>query len=134
MADAVLNSLKERILSCEFEPGEKLPSEQVFLKEYDVSRLTLREALAKLAAWGVIRIRHGKGAYINENISLPALKNVLIPMFPQQNILRMNELVEARNMLESEIAAKVAGTTAPSNPPTAPRAPLIVVVPIAPGI
>lgn len=108
VADAVLNSLKGRILEGEFGPGEKLPSEQVFLKEYDVSRLTLREALAKLAAWGVIRIRHGKGAYINEKISLPALKNVLIPMFPQQNILRMNELVEARTMLESEIAAKVA--------------------------
>jgi GntR family transcriptional repressor for pyruvate dehydrogenase complex len=106
--EAVVESLKERIRNCEFNPGEKLPSEQAFLKEYDVSRLTLREALAKLAAWGVIQVRHGKGAYVGENISIPALDNVLIPMFPRHNSDRMEELVEARNMIESELAAKVA--------------------------
>ncbi len=106
--EAVVESLKERIRNCEFGPGEKLPSEQSLLKEYDVSRLTLREALAKLAAWGVINVRHGKGAFVSERISIVALDNVLIPMFPGQNTERMNELVEARNMIESEIAAKVA--------------------------
>lgn len=106
--EAVVESLKERIRNCEFAPGEKLPSEQALLKEYDVSRLTLREALAKLAAWGVIQVRHGKGAFIGEAISIPALDNVLIPIFPQYNSDRMGELVEARNMIESELAAKVA--------------------------
>ncbi|MCG8635114.1 MAG: FadR family transcriptional regulator [Desulfobacterales bacterium] len=107
-SEAVVEHLKTRIRSCEFGPGEKLPSEQALLKEYDVSRLTLREALAKLAAWGVIRVRHGKGAYVSESISVPALDNVLIPMFPQINADRMSDLVEARNTIESEIAAKVA--------------------------
>ncbi|MBF0235376.1 MAG: FadR family transcriptional regulator [Desulfamplus sp.] len=106
--EALVDSLKERIINCEFEPGDKLPSEQSFLKEYNVSRLTLREALAKLAAWGVIQVKHGKGAYISESLSIPALDSVLIPMFPQKNSDRMNELVEARNMIESEITAKVA--------------------------
>lgn len=106
--EAVVESLKTRIRNCEFGPGEKLPSEQSLLKEYDVSRLTLREALAKLAAWGIIQVRHGKGAFVSESVSVPALDNVLIPMFPQINADRMNELVEARNMIESEIAAKVA--------------------------
>jgi GntR family transcriptional regulator, transcriptional repressor for pyruvate dehydrogenase complex len=105
---AVLENLKQRIINCEFCPGEKLPSEQLLLQEYDVSRLTLREALAKLAAWGVIEVRHGKGAYVSENISIPALDNVLIPMFPRKNINSMTELVEARNMIEAEIAGKVA--------------------------
>jgi GntR family transcriptional repressor for pyruvate dehydrogenase complex len=106
--EAVVESLKERIRNGEFKPGEKLSSEQEFLKEYDVSRLTLREALAKLTAWGVIRVRHGKGAYVAENISISAFENILIPMFPQQNLERMNDLVEARNMIESELAANVA--------------------------
>ncbi len=106
--EAVLESLKQRIVNCEFSPGEKLPSEQLLLKQYDVSRLTLREALAKLAAWGIIHVRHGKGAYVSKSISIPALDNVLIPMFPQQNLDRMTDLVDARNMIESEIAATVA--------------------------
>lgn len=106
--EAVVESLKTRIRACEFGPGEKLPSEQALLKEYDVSRLTLREALAKLAAWGIIRVVHGKGAFISESVSIPALDNVLIPLFPQVNADRMKDLVEARNTIESEIAAKVA--------------------------
>lgn len=107
-SQAVVESLKTRICACEFGPGEKLPSEQALLKEYEVSRLTLREALAKLAAWGVIQVRHGKGAYVSRTISIPALDNVLIPLFPQINADRMGDLVEARNTIESEIAAKVA--------------------------
>ncbi|MCF8092731.1 MAG: FadR family transcriptional regulator [Desulfotignum sp.] len=109
-AEAVVESLKTRILDGEFSPGKKLPSEQALLGEYDVSRLTLREALAKLAAWGIIQVRHGKGAFVSESISVPALGNVLIPLFPRINADRMSDLVEARNTIESEIAAKVAGS------------------------
>ena len=106
--EALLEDLKERIRNCEFGPGEKLPSEQDLLKEYDVSRLTLREALARLAALGIIQVKHGKGAFVNSEVSIPALDNVLIPMFPQNNHERMQDLIEARNLIESEIAAKVA--------------------------
>ncbi len=50
VTEAVVESLKERIRTSEFGPGDKLPSEQSLLKEYGVSRLTLREALARLSA------------------------------------------------------------------------------------
>jgi GntR family transcriptional regulator, transcriptional repressor for pyruvate dehydrogenase complex len=106
--EAVVESIKERLLSGEFGPGDRLPSEQEMLKEYSVSRLTLRESLARLAAVGIIEVRHGKGAYVKSTISIPALDDVLIPMFPQNDINRMNDLVEARNLIESEIAAKAA--------------------------
>jgi GntR family transcriptional regulator, transcriptional repressor for pyruvate dehydrogenase complex len=105
---AVVESLKNRIRDGEFRPGDQLPSEQLMLKEYDVSRLTLREALANLAALGIIEVRHGKGAFLQAKISVPALGNVLIPMFPMHDLNRMNDLVEARNLIESEIAATVA--------------------------
>ncbi len=108
VTDAVTEHLKERIQTLEFGPGDKLPSEQQLLREYEVSRLTLREALAKLAAWGIIHVRHGKGAYVSQTISVPALNNVLTPMFPQVDLQGMRDLVEARNLIESEIAAKAA--------------------------
>lgn len=106
--EAIVESLKERIRSGEFGPGSRLPSEQVMLKDYDVSRLTLREALARLAAVGIIEVRHGKGAFVNSGISVRALDNVLIPMFPQYDLERMKDLIEARSMIEAEIAGKVA--------------------------
>ena len=105
---AVVESLKSRIRDGKFKPGDQFPSEQLLLKEYDVSRLTLREALANLSALGIIEVRHGKGAFVQAKISVPALENVLIPIFPMHDPNRMNDLVEARNLIESEIAAKVA--------------------------
>lgn len=106
--EALVENLTNRIRTCEFGPGEKLPSEQELLKEYSVSRLTLRDALARLSALGVIRVQHGKGAFVNNKVSIPALENVLIPMFARQNKTHMQDLVEARNLIESEIAAKAA--------------------------
>ncbi len=106
--EAIVDSLKERILTGEFEPGEQLPNEQVLLREYGVSRLTLREALARLVALGIIRVQHGKGSFVAENISTTALGSVLIPLFPQYDATRMKDLVETRNLIESEVAAVVA--------------------------
>jgi GntR family transcriptional repressor for pyruvate dehydrogenase complex len=85
-----------------------MPSEQSLLKDYDISRLTLREALARLATLGVIEVKHGKGAFVNGSVSITALDKVLIPMLPQLNRDRMHELIEARNLIEAEMAAKVA--------------------------
>lgn len=110
---AIVESLKERIRHGEFGPGDQLPSEQSMLGEYRVSRLTLREALARLAALGIIGVQHGKGAFVTSTISAEALDNVLIPMFPQHDLNRMNDLVEARNLMESEMAAMVAARRTP---------------------
>ena len=110
---AIVESLKERIRRGEFAPGSRLPSEQVLLKEYGVSRLTLREGLARLAAVGIIEVQHGKGAYVKTTISIEALDNVMIPLFPQHDLRRMNDLIEARNMIESEMASKAAEKRTP---------------------
>lgn len=107
-AETILESLKERIRTGEFLPGDQLPSEQQMLQEYGVSRLTLREALARLVALGIIQVHHGKGAFVSEEISSTALDNVLIPLFPLYDATRMQDLVEARNLIESEVAALVA--------------------------
>ena len=41
-----------------------MPSETKLLEDYDVSRVTLRQALAELEKDGIIKRYHGKGAYI----------------------------------------------------------------------
>lgn len=113
--ESIVESLKQRIMDGEFGPGAQLPSEQCLLKEYAVSRLTLREALARLSALGIIHVHHGKGAFVEASISVSALNNVLIPLFPQHDLKRMNDLIEARNVIESEIAARVAEIRTPEH-------------------
>ena len=102
--DTVAADIKEKIANFEFCPADKLPSKKSLIKTYNVSRLTLREALAKLSAWGLIRIRHGKGSYVCKAISRTELGNVRIPMSPQRDSRRMNDLLEALNVHDSDIA------------------------------
>ncbi|MEZ5275096.1 MAG: FadR/GntR family transcriptional regulator [Opitutaceae bacterium] len=105
IVDAIEGHLKAMIVSGELEPGQKLPSERELQDSLGVSRLPLREALARLQALGLIRIRHGKGSRVVEKVSKTALRDVLIAFFPHQNSERLRELVEARGLLESEISA-----------------------------
>jgi GntR family transcriptional regulator len=56
--------LMEQILSSGFARGEKLPSESELVRRFDVSRVTVRQALESLRADGVIESRHGKGWFL----------------------------------------------------------------------
>ena len=44
-------------------PGDKLMSESEMTREYNVARLTVREALSVLVNEGLIEKKHGKGTF-----------------------------------------------------------------------
>jgi len=67
--------LRRRILSGEFPLDTPLPSEEALGQEYDVSRITVRQALASLEREGLILRRRGKGTFIVEKaVSLESPK------------------------------------------------------------
>jgi DNA-binding FadR family transcriptional regulator len=105
VVDAIERRIKELIANGTLKPGQQLPSERNLQAQLGVSRLPLREALARLQALGLIRIRHGKGAFVEENVSKTALSDVLITFFPHSNADKLRDLVEARGLLEGEISA-----------------------------
>lgn len=49
-----------------YQSGERLPSEPELVREYGVSRITVRQALDELEAEGRVVRRHGKGTYVAE--------------------------------------------------------------------
>ncbi|HZS76738.1 MAG TPA: GntR family transcriptional regulator [Ktedonobacteraceae bacterium] len=49
-----------------YKPGDRLPSEPELMREYGVSRITVRQALDELEAEELILRRHGKGTYVAE--------------------------------------------------------------------
>ncbi len=60
----IYRSIKDQILSQEYEYGSMLPSENEFTKMYDCSRNTVRRALAQLASEGFVQAIHGKGVQV----------------------------------------------------------------------
>ena len=62
----IADSLLEQIESGELAPGTRLPAERTLSELFDVNRLTLRRALGRLEAQGVIIRQHGKGNFIAE--------------------------------------------------------------------
>lgn len=56
--------LREAILSEEFAGGKQFPTETALCKRFDVSRFTVREALRRLEAEGLIERRRGSGTTV----------------------------------------------------------------------
>jgi DNA-binding GntR family transcriptional regulator len=51
-----------------YRPGDQLPSERVLMELYDVARNTARVAIGILVREGLVRVEHGRGAYVQEPI------------------------------------------------------------------
>ncbi len=60
-------NLTQKILSREWEPGARIPTEKELCEMYDVSRITVRKALDELEQMGYIVRRQGKGNYVSPN-------------------------------------------------------------------
>ncbi len=56
--------LKELIQNGRYQPGEKLPSEVALSQVCGVNRNTLRQAIAELAAMGLLRKEKGTGTFV----------------------------------------------------------------------
>jgi GntR family transcriptional regulator len=62
----IADELRQRISSGQYEPGSKLPSETELVEEYDVTRITVRRALAVLAGEGLTESQRGRGVFVRE--------------------------------------------------------------------
>ena len=63
----VIDTLSTRIVSQEYAPEERLPSERQLAQDLGVARNTVREALDQLEERGMIRRRAGSGSFVTYN-------------------------------------------------------------------
>lgn len=61
-------ALREDIRGRRLTPGQQLPTEIALSERYSVSRFTTRRALAELEKEGLIRIEHGRGLFVAEDV------------------------------------------------------------------
>jgi GntR family transcriptional repressor for pyruvate dehydrogenase complex len=91
--------------------GSRLPAERELAEQFQVSRSSLRQALKVLEIIGVISQRVGDGSYVNEvpDSLLGEPLNFLILL----NNISFAELMEARIIVEPELAARAAERATP---------------------
>ena len=58
--------LRTQIESGEALPGQRLPTEQELSRQYQISRATVRQALAALVSEGLLYRKQGKGTFVTE--------------------------------------------------------------------
>lgn len=108
LSKIVAGDIEKAIFDKKFLPGEKLPSEQDFCTQFNVSRTAVREALQFLSAIGLIKIEKGKGAFVKEF----GAETVTDPMyrFLEFHLEReyIIDVIRARQIIEPAVAAMAA--------------------------
>ncbi|MCH1920502.1 pyruvate dehydrogenase complex transcriptional repressor PdhR [Shewanella sp. A3A] len=68
ISDVIMENLEQMILEGSLKPGQKLPPERELALQFEVSRPSLREAIQKLEAKGLLLRRQGGGTYVKEQL------------------------------------------------------------------
>lgn len=106
VSDVVAGELERRILEGSLKPGNRLPSERDLALELGVSRPSLREAIHKLVAKGLLITRHGGGNFVTDRLEAH-FADPWAEMLHGHPLLH-SDLLEFRQMLESQAAALAA--------------------------
>jgi GntR family transcriptional regulator, transcriptional repressor for pyruvate dehydrogenase complex len=110
VAERIAEQLKAAIVKGRFRPGDALPSERDLAEKYDVNRSSVREAVRRLEAWGLVQVRHGGATRVTDYLlnagmeMLPSLIEVGGKVDP--DILR--DLHDIRGMLLGWCAERAA--------------------------
>jgi DNA-binding FadR family transcriptional regulator len=80
VAERIASTLRSAIVKGRLKPGDALPSERELAERYEVNRSSIREAMKRLEAWGLVTIRHGGATRVTEflmNAGLSVLPELL---------------------------------------------------------
>lgn len=103
----IADQIAQLIASGEFLPGARLPAERELATSLGVSRASVREAIISLEMGGLVEVRVGSGIFVTAPAIAPATAGDAGP--------GPFELLQARKLIEGEIAAVAAAKAAPAD-------------------
>ena len=104
--DKIIGQIRGLISSGQLNPGDRLPSERKLAEKLGVSRTHVRDAIAKLEFYGILKTLPQSGTIV-EGIGITALEGLIT------DVLKLEEsefvdLVETRALLETQAARTAA--------------------------
>lgn len=106
ISDQVFDQLRELIFRGTIKPGEKLMTERELARAMGVSRTTVRDAVHRLSAMGLIVQRQGQGTFVKAQ-DRAAMEGPLAKAMKDQNAT-LEDLLEVRLGLECTAASLAA--------------------------
>ena len=109
----LLATFKELISEGSLAPGARLPAERELASSLKVSRGSLRQVLKMLEVMGVVSQRVGDGTYLNA--AAPSILAEPMEFLILMDGIGFHELMDARLIVEPELAARAAARATPEN-------------------
>lgn len=111
LSEEVAAQIRKLIWEGRLQPGDRLPGERELVERFQVSRNSVREAIRHLELLGLVRCRQGEGTIVRE-VSADTLTVPLSSVLLRQRGM-VEELLEARDLIEPPIAARAAQHATP---------------------
>ncbi|MFF7710754.1 GntR family transcriptional regulator [Pseudomonas sp. NPDC007930] len=102
LSDGIIERLEAMLLEGSLKAGDRLPAERVLAEQFGVSRPSLREAIQKLVAKGILVSRQGGGHFVVE--ALGATFSDPLMMLLEASPDAQHDLLEFRHTLEASCA------------------------------
>ena len=97
--------LREAALT-ELAPGDRIPTEQELCEQYQVSRITVRQAIASLVREGVLARQRGRGTYVLPPKTAEPLDDQVDPVGQAEQVVSLYSA--ERVLADKRLAAKMA--------------------------
>lgn len=101
--EQVAQQIADWVSSEGLRPGDRLPPERELAVSLAVSRATVSRALVAMEVLGVVEVRHGDGVWLRQPVGTTRIAAAI-----RQHARRIPEVIEAREALETKIAALAA--------------------------
>lgn len=118
LAEQVADAIRDAIFGGRYGAGDSLPAERDLAEQFDVNRSSVREALHRLEAVGLVEVRHGGGTRVIDVLAGAGLHLLPWLLAPEGRLdpELLRDLLELRVALlgfTAELAAKRAEDLAP---------------------
>jgi GntR family transcriptional repressor for pyruvate dehydrogenase complex len=102
LVDRLVDQIRSSINAGNYSLGERLPTIMEMARRFGVGHPTVREALKKLEAIGVVEIRHGSGVYVTRTQDVLMLASDYSGKVTKKLLL---DLIQARTPIEVQSVA-----------------------------
>jgi len=113
LTESVIDQMIAHLRSGDFRPGTKLPSERELMARLHVGRSSVREALQALIGMNMIEARPGRGYFVKLSTWDALPMDRVHPHLMEPRALL--DLIDARMLVEPEIAALAAKSATPED-------------------